>query len=631
MRLYNIIKEFSLNEKESYFVSYYLYRIKLYESGSSEFEMFNLHSLCEIIIEEIINNNINRNLKFFQDKLRNISKIDYMIKNNYEYKVNEIINNITSNKQYALIVAKDLIIELNEGKYGKEICYRISKLIFSKKEFENIKVELNYLIDALIIEYVIYGYDLKEIEDIIYNIFSKYQIIDSKRVITNFPIPEGINDNEKIIKFISDLSIQKRIDTLKLYFEQKKRKFYYMFNMRGIVGDFLDIHLNNVDIYNWKTKYKFGIEIQKDKPAMYSAGNFEKNDIHCSIMIESVGKDSKFEKVKQELDDALDILSFYHNIQCRIEVDYSKYVIFDENREFIGEGMTNEFNENFKRVVKPLNYNYNKSNDEVNKKYNKYSKYILNDFSYSSRIIKQSIRYYKKAKEAPRLEDKILDYWICIENIFNVINIDLPNSILDKNEKDSKFNKIYSLVPYIILKNRLVSVYWKVYKFFMNSDRYARDFNSKMLTDDEMKKLQFNGEEINLIDFIKYYEILDNKFNLEIIQDIYLKYNKILTDARITTDYINKSIRKSKDILLILYRYRNMIVHNAQYDITFSKFYIKQFDLIASMILNTIINEYYINEGNKKLEDIIIDQYTNNKQLAIILKSKTLKNWFLNQ
>ena len=631
MRLYNIIKEFSLNEKESYFVSYYLYRIKLYESGSSEFEMFNLHSLCEIIIEEIINNNINRNLKFFQDKLRNISKIDYMIKNNYEYKVNEIINNITSNKQYALIVAKDLIIELNEGKYGKDICYRMSELIFSKKEFENIKVELNYLIDALIIEYVIYGYDLKEIEDIIYNIFSKYQIIDSKRVITNFPIPEGINDNEKIIKFISDLSIQKRIDTLKLYFEQKKRKFYYMFNMRGIVGDFLDIHLNNVDIYNWKTKYKFGIEIQKDKPAMYSAGNFEKNDIHCSIMIESVGKDSKFEKVKQELDDALDILSFYHNIQCRIEVDYSKYVIFDENREFIGEGMTNEFNENFKRVVKPLNYNYNKSNDEVNKKYNKYSKYILNDFSYSSRIIKQSIRYYKKAKEAPRLEDKILDYWICIENIFNVINIDLPNSILDKNEKDSKFNKIYSLVPYIILKNRLVSVYWKVYKFFMNSDRYARDFNSKMLTDDEMKKLQFNGEEINLIDFIKYYEILDNKFNLEIIQDIYLKYNKILTDARITTDYINKSIRKSKDILLILYRYRNMIVHNAQYDITFSKFYIKQFDLIASMILNTIINEYYINEGNKKLEDIIIDQYTNNKQLAIILKSKTLKNWFLNQ
>ena len=631
MRLYNIIKEFSLNEKESYFVSYYLYRLKLYESGSSEFEMFNLHSLCEIIIEEIINNNINRNLKFFQYKLRNISRIDYMIKNNYEYKVNEIINNITSNKQYALIVAKNLITELDEGKYGKEICYRISKLIFSKKELENIKVELNYLIDALIIEYVIYGYDLKEIEDIIYNIFSKYQIIDSKRVITNFPIPEGTNDNEKIINFINDLSIQKRIDTLKLYFEQKKRKFYYMFNMRGIVGDFLDIHLNNVDIYNWKTKYKFGIEIQKDKPAMYSAGNFEKNDIHCSIMIESVGKDSKFEKVKQELDDALDILSFYHNIQCKIEVDYSKYVIFDENREFIGEGMTNEFNENFKREVKPLNYNYNKSNDEVNEEYNKYSKYILNNFSYSSRIIKQSIRYYKKAKEATRLEDKILDYWICIENIFNAINIDLPNSILDKNEKDSKFNKIYSLIPYITLKNRLILVYWKVYEFFMNSDRYARNFNLKILTDDEMKKLQFNGEEINLIDFIKYYEILDNKFNLEIIQDIYLKYNKMLTDSRITTDYINKSIRKSKDILLILYRYRNMIVHNAQYDITFSKFYIKQFDLIASMILNTIINEYYINEENKKLEDIIIYQYTNNKQLAIILKSKTLKNWFLNQ
>lgn len=629
MRLYNIIQEFNLNEKEEYFISYYLYRIKLYEKGSSKFEIYNLHSLCKIIIEEITKNNINRNLKFFQDKLRGISNLDFMIKNNYKYKVNEIINNMTSNKKYSLIVANNLISELNEGRYGKEIFHRICKLIFSKKVLENIKEELNYLIDALIIEYIIYGYDQKEIEDFIYNIFSKYQL-NSGVVITNFPLPKEINNNDKIINFINNLSIQNRIETLKLYFEKKKRKFYYLFNIEGIMGDYLDIYLNNVNIYNWKTKHKFKIEVQEDKPIMYTAGKFDENNMHCSIMIETIEKDREFERVKRELDDALDILSLYHNLKCKIKVNYSKYVVFDENKEFIGEGMTNEFNDDFKRNVNPLNYNYNENNEELSEKYNKYSEYILKDYRVSSQTIKQSIRYYRKAKEAARLEDKILNYWICIENILNIITIDLPNTVLNKNENDIKFNKIHSLVPYVILKNKLILEYWMIYDFFMYNEVDSRNSNLLILTCDEMKKLQFNVGKVNLIEFIRHYEILDNKFNLEIVQDIYLKYNKILNDTNILLNYIDSSIGKLKEILLILYRYRNMIVHNAQYDITFSKFYIKQFDLIAGMLLNTLIDEYYKSEGNKKLEDIIIDHYTNNKQLMNVFKNKTLKDWICN-
>lgn len=627
MKEYNkIILKFKLDTKVRYFISYYLYRIELYEKGSSKFDVFNLHSLCKIITEEISKNNIDRNLKFFQNKLRNISKIDFFIKNKYKYKVNEIINNMTSNKQYALIVADNLILALNKGKYGKEICHRIKRLVFSTDKLEDIKEELNYLIDSLIVEYVIYGYNQNEIENIIYNIFSKYHVQD-EFVITSFPIPEKLTEKNEIIEFINNLSIENRIDTLNLYFEKEKSKYYYMFNIKGIVGDFLDIHLNNVNIYNWKTKHKFEVEIQNDKPAIYEVGNFMENDIHCSILIESIGKDSIFEKIKQELDDALDILNTYHSIQCKIEIDYSKYIVFDENKEIIGEGMTHEYDENFKREVRPLNYNYN---DELREKYNEYSKYILNKSSDTSQIIKHSIRYYRKAKETNRLEDKILNYWICIENIFK-IHINLPNSIFDNSENDKKFNNIYSIAPYIILKNEIIAEYWYVHEYFMNKSIYEKNSGTQILTDEEIKKLQFNIGPISLLEFIKYYELLDNKFELKIDQDIYVKYFEILNNTNIATEFINECIRSSKEIILLLYRYRNMIVHNAQYDITFSEFYIKQFDLLTGRLLNIVIDEYYKSKGERTLENIIVNEYINKKQLTIDLKEKYLKEWLCNQ
>lgn len=629
MREYNIVSEFKLDEKVEYFVSYYLYTIELYKKGSSKFNIFNLHSLCKIIIEEISKNNNNRNLNFFQSKLGNISSIDSLIKNNYKYKVNEIINNMTSNKQYALIVANNLISDLDNGKYGKEICCRIEKLLFSKKVLTDIKEELKYLINSLIVEYIIYGYNQEEIENIIYNIFSKYQIYN-EFVTTQFPIQKELTDNDKIKDFINNLSIEDRINALKLYFEKEKSKFYYLFNIKGIVGDLLDVHLNNVNIYNWKTNHKFDVEIQKSKPAIYEVGDFKKDDIHCSILIESVSKDSKFEKIKQELDDALDILNIYHNLQCKIEIDYSKYVVFDENKQIIEEGMTHEFDEDFKREVRPLNYNYDDNYDEINQKYNKYSEYILNNANDSSQIIKHSIRYYRKAKETTRLEDKILNYWICIENIFK-IQIDLSKSILDNSIDDKKLNNIYSITPYIILKNETIAQYWYLHDYFMNKSIYEENSGNKILTAEEIKKLQFNIGSISLLEFIKNYELLNNKFKLKLDQDIYMKYFEILNDTKVATAYINESIRKSKEIILLLYRYRNMIVHNAQYDITFSEFYIKQFDLLAARLLNAVIDEYYKSKGEKTLENIIVNEYINKKQLTIELKNKKLKEWFYSQ
>lgn len=629
MNMDSIIKEFKLDEKLGYFVCYYLEYIKIYDNGSPNINLFDLHSTCKSIIEEITKNDVSRNLRFFQIKLREVAKKDYYAKQNFKYKVNEIINNMTSNKEYAIMVGNNLMEEIKDGKYGKQIINRIIKLLFSSKTLIDVKEELKYLIEALIIEYTIYGYSLKRIEKIIYDIFSKYNFYENYFV-TKFPIPKDIvSDNEKK-EYIDNLSIKERIEKLKLFFEKQKNKYYYLFNIKGIVGDFLDIKLNNVNIYNWKTKHKFEVEISGEKPPMYKHGKFEENNIHCCILVESVDKNNIFDNIKQELDNVLDILYNYHNIECKIEIDYSRYIVFDENKQVAGEGMTREYDENFKREVRPLDYNYRNDTDKLDEQYNNYSEHILKNENKTSQIIKSSVRYFRKSKETNRLEDKILNYWICIENLFNIV-IDFPEYILDKKENDRKFNKIYSILPYIIVKNNIVNDFWNAYDYFNRRYSYEKDSLIKDLNSESKEKLQFDKESINLINFIDNYELLDGISELDIDKDKYKYYFDLLNDKCEIEKYIEIDLNKTKETILLLYRFRNMIVHNAQYDITFSNIYEKQFEILVLKLLSVVINEYYNSKGKDDLKNIIVNRYINQKQTILDIKELGLKTWFNNQ
>ena len=74
-----------------------------------------------------------------------------------------------------------------------------------------------------------------------------------------------------------------------------------------------------------------------------------------------------------------------------------------------------------------------------------------------------------------------------------------------------------------------------------------------------------------------------------------------------------------------------MIVHNAQYDITFSNIYEKQFEILVLKLLSVVINEYYNSKGKDDLKNIIVNRYINQKQTILDIKELGLKTWFNNQ
>ena len=189
---------------------------------------------------------------------------------------------------------------------------------------------------------------------------------------------------------------------------------------------------------------------------------------------------------------------------------------------------------------------------------------------------------------------------------------------------DLKFRKIKSIVPILTCQIELISQYWLIYEYFF--DRYLE--NIKVMDSKEAEKLQFSYTDINLINFINNYELLENKFTSQNDLELYLKYLNLLYDKEKIRNYINKYITTTQDILLLSYRYRNMIVHNAQYDITFINFYSQQLELIAIRLLNVITSEIYKSEARKDLKNIIINKYLNQKQMINDFKFKNLKEWF---
>ena len=619
----DIFKRFDMNPKVKYFISYYFDKVEMFRQGLPDFSIFNLHTLINLVVEELSKNNNNRNLTFFYNKLQEIKKKDIVLKNDFDYKTNEIINNLTSNKEYALVVANSLLLDVENGIYGKKIFDRLLKLLYDNNDLEKNINEIQYLTEAILNELIIYGYDEKSLDIILYNIFSGYYQSESY-ISTDFPVPEGVAEGD-IKEYIDNLTIENRLNAFKKYFDKKSKKYYCLFNLSGIQGKNLNVHLNNVDIYNWQTNPRFDIELNEEKMKMipqYKYGNFKNNEIHCSVCIETIDKNSLFKNVIQQVDSALDILYTHHNFNCKILVDYSEYIVFDENENVVLEGITREYDEDFQRKVRPLDYNSEDDIQELNAEYNNYSKFVLNNKDISHEIIKNSVRYYRKGKEAKRIEEKILNYWICIENLLK-IGIKLPNSIVYKNFDDMKLNLIVSLLPYINFQVSITSELWRVHDYYYN--KYLQEPTN--LKKENAEALQFKTGRIYLANFVNNFELLENMLSSEFDLKNYQRYINILTDKTCLEKYINNYIANTKDTLLLCYRSRNMIVHNAQYDITYMDFYAKQLNVICIRLLNVITNEIYNNELKKDLEKILIWKCVEQRQLIKDFEKISLREW----
>jgi hypothetical protein len=557
------------------------------------------------------------------------------------------------NFPYLLHILSQIDILLSDFRLGKECVHELENILFNQNTNLEIKVDINYfdkknkgknnqnnkkkepilikdqikiLTRLIIFQLLEKGYSKKYIQKIPENIFSQYDIgnyyyfgkkEDEPVIYTDFPYnADDINLNninigdkvyqDKLKTYLDNLTDSDRILAIKNYFNFDTTKQTYIFQLKGFKGaDDLNIQFGNVRIYNPKTtklikKYLADCDdnSEPNKFDDYEYFGSKNDDIYCNgaVTLDVIDQEHSKKEAISNLNQVLSfIFSYEIDIKYLMKIDISSIFIIDENG--IQKGFSSQITED--------DYNFKESREYIKFIHNFYQSKITSQLNSVDKQIIESLNWKKKAVESFNVNEKILWFWVSLENLMN-----------DGNNRSSE--NIFFYVSKYLAIYQFYNFVWKHYYKLIDISRFGlisyRKKDNKDLRDlDVILGLDSDNKENNqqnyyLKDFIENIDLIQSKFEKEELLYYQLEYLKLIFNnpeklKKILEDFENIS----KEKLLYVYRIRNKIVHNANTEENTLSEYYSDFISQASKLIVIEFMEKRQNKNLKTTESILND------------------------
>jgi len=584
--------------------------------------LYNPHILIENIITEIEENKFqnSENKKFFYKKICEYIENDNVIKSTLlsEFKLLRKSFN-TNRKNYILSLCSTIDEKFKKGLYFDKTLENIIDLIISEKEITlDFVNSINYYTQSIIVEFIKKSYDLEDIVKFLDEIFDNYKYHNEKTLITKFPHeinPEDfINDdksidftrfNKKVSSLIDNLTLEDRVKKLSYYFTKKKENVTYIFSVEGLKGQ-VDKQIGDVNFYSLKSKRytdeKGGLDFENLKKI--GNRNSDNKYIQVAVKVNYLLPKTSLTVAISKIENALDIISCYHNLKTELFLDESNYIIVNNDCKMIFSSSGRDKNDAFMKFHDSLDLS---DIQEFFVDIEKFSFLWDEKFFRNETVskLKNAIHWYRKGEDSVKDEDKMLNYWIAIENLFNS-NTDVRLEVL-KDSNKSKIQLIQEIISSQQIFNFIYDFGWELYYHYR--DISSNPFHTKKgsLPQVLIKKAQLNtktGERIYLKNFIdtlpeiKKFE--SNLFIIDKIDDVINFYNK----PNITKSKILEQINQINNDVLMIYRFRNLIVHNAHFDNTLLPYFVYKTKSFCGRLIRKFIILY---SPDKNLADIILN------------------------
>ena len=318
----------------------------------------------------------------------------------------------------------------------------------------------------------------------------------------------------------------------------------------------------------------------------------------------------------------IDILELTYNNSKPIKYDKHKLCVIDEKGYIIASYVSIdelEYDENDYIVSETSASEAHKSQKSI-WDYEAHRDYLLSldisdkedDFELIEKRIKtlknstklsRAAHWYQKGKNSELLEDKLLFHWIAIESLLKSSEKTYQNIIIGK--KDVSLLKVIQRISSSIMLNKFFKEYYiNMYNLLYFLTRH-RDNYLNISIDLQNRIFPQNNEDKDykkyICNFLNCLEELEEDINDQLykskIRDLSLFYQN---------DKIIKEKEKefSNDILLI-YRLRNLIAHNAFFPKYMIKYYANKIEIISGSIIKLLIEKSQ--NTNWDLDDILID------------------------
>lgn len=609
--------------KVAYFYNLWRELIENFNKTSYGLQLRNPQVVLRDIIDEVEYNDFrnNDNKKFFQGEIDNIVKNNFIIKRKYKTEFEMIRKKFNENKFYLMKLCEQAIKIFTNGDYFLDLHRELKDILLEEEWGEHDKEKIQLLTEHIIVEFIIKGYTLETIEGLIKNIFKSYNYITKKLVSTNIPFmktcyedymqEDQLNEEEyskALIEEISKLSLEDRIDKIKEYYLAEPEEYFVIFRVEGMKGQ-VDVNVGPVNFYcPWKKR------IVKNELYNRELFNEEVNHdvINAAVKVKSIDGKSRALYAITEIEKALDILRSIYISKEKFKINRGQYLIVDLEGVPKFESMSAD--SVFQRIHNSLDMKEQYGSVQMVQRIERISKYVFKsnrENTVEEKRIIQSLHWFRKAEESENYEDKLVNYWITIESLLEFKN-SLKDGIIDNKESENKFTLARAIIPVLMSANYVYGIgwdlYWKIDKLINTVENGEGRLK---LPNEVIEKCNLNpspNTTIYLEQFINNSKEMVKYINNDIIIDNINFIHEFYSKSSNTKAAIEERIKDTKNDILLVYRYRNKIVHNAHYDNIFLPYYVNKARVMASVLLSTVCEDYDMHMS-RSIEDIIILQY----------------------
>ncbi|TXR76167.1 hypothetical protein DN400_10615 [Bacillus sp. AR8-1] len=574
----------------------------------NKFESDNNRKVYLKLIQNLISE---RHMKLFRDEL-------LILKEKLEKK----------DGQAAYVIAKELSKRIAKENFAQmlfdELLIIIEKKSFSKKD----RIKIKNLTKNIIIDLVTSGRNVEDIEKLLSGLFQTYSVQEEKIYILFKYTPAELSP-EQAKEYIDNLSVKDRLEIFRQNLITKESNYLFIFPIWGMIAPspkdendtIFGFHVYDPAREKKLPDDKWIDETFNTRKYEEDVENKYKYDSRCNVVIKVQAiSNNVAKKIAEEK---------YLTFSSLANLNFSsKYKEFFWDGQYIGKKVDSEHGSfgtafGLDRDDRVFRRNLSKDNpvyfsDEKYRKMKDYSKVIealkkRNMFIELNSIINVIELMSKSIWETE--ENKLLNYWICIESLANI----------SKTDTESKFTFIKETVSNIYF---LWERFRPIHNLFSLTERYTRhsfrndnsiNIPEEFVNDVGIYNARSEDSAVTLVNFYKRMKELlsyttKESFldSIEDTLDFYQENKKALQMLRNKRDEVKLTID-------YIYKSRNQIVHNGYVAKNLIPYLVNFAEGYAKSLFQRIIDVYLEDEFD-------LQNYFIKEQYEGILLEKKLSN-----
>ena len=588
---------------------------KLADKDNVSFKMLGPRMLMQDIIDEIEGHGLSNpdNIDYFKRQIGKLDKKDEVFRYLCHPMVACLLQRLgdKTNRDSSILLCKKILNRLAVKRYFTLLVDWLAEAIDNTAEsnYESRK-KINEITHLVISEFIAEGFVPDEI----------------KRYATDIPgvaIAEGgvvlvaptefdslkaadFESEEEYYKAvyerIKNRNAHQSLEVLKYYYYITPREAFFIVRLNGLKGQ-IDDHIGDINIYSPKVKryIKDGHSLSKVEEVTE-----DRDSVNAAIPIDFTSIEQAKVYARAKLEEVLDIMTLTYRTQAPITIATNRYSVVADGEEismsvsvkgndpqlFDRDEMMRYFDALDLTELEGDGFKFLTDKHEV----------VEMGQGVLRRRLKNAARWYSKAIAADKEVDVLLYSWFAIEGLLKVGN-QTQTEMADKNKDVNLLNVIQEFVTSIICKSYFQSYLRETYRIFLYHTNLNGMYNNYYdLKDDVIDKAGLNlkaGDHYKDGAFLSAVTDLTACINDDIVRDELAEMQAFYQ----SDEGIKAKASHIKDDLLMIYRLRNMIVHNAALSSVNISFYAREAIYIAQRVIRYVIDHI---GGNKTIEEIVL-------------------------